>query len=59
VETIHEDLRPIGLFIPCESAFRAVKEFIETDGELPQCIEWIRDKDLPPDAFPDPGKLRA
>jgi hypothetical protein len=44
---------PIGLFIPFEDAWRAVKEFVETDGALPKCIEWIAERDLPSDAFPD------
>jgi hypothetical protein len=34
----------------------AVKEFIETDGELPKSIEWIADPDIPPGAFPDPPR---
>jgi hypothetical protein len=54
VRTTHNDLRPVGLFIPFENAYFAVKEFIETDGELPKCIEWVANKDLPPGTFPDP-----
>lgn len=57
VETVHEDLRPVGLFIPCEQALKAVKEFIDTDGELPTCIEWVPADDLPSDAFPEPGSV--
>jgi Immunity protein Imm1 len=53
--TNHGDLMPVGLFIPFESAWSAVKEFIETDGALPQSIGWIADHDIPPDAFPDPA----
>lgn len=45
---------PVGLFIPFESAWKAVKEFIETEGALPKCIEWIANRDLPPNTFPDP-----
>ena len=45
---------PIGLYIPFERAFAAVKEFIETDGELPKSIEWIANRELPPNAFPRP-----
>ena len=45
---------PIGLFIPFEQALKAVVEFIETDGALPRCIEWIASADLPEDAFPEP-----
>jgi hypothetical protein len=38
----------LGLFIPFEQAFNAVKEFIESDGELPTGIGWVSGKDLPP-----------
>lgn len=54
VRSTHGDPLPVGLYIPFASAFAAVKEFIETDGELPKCIEWIRNRDLPPNTFPDP-----
>jgi hypothetical protein len=54
VRTLHEDLRPVGLYIPYEAAWKAVKEFIETDGALPKSIEWIANKDLPPNTFPAP-----
>jgi hypothetical protein len=57
VETRHGDLRPIGLFIPFERAWIAIKEFIETDGALPQSIAWISSDDIPPGTFPDPGEL--
>jgi hypothetical protein len=57
VETYHEDLRSIGLFISCERAWQAVKEFIETDGNLPQNIEWIPADDLPLYVFPEPGTV--
>jgi hypothetical protein len=57
VETYHEDLRPIGLFVSCAWAWKAVKEFIETDGDLPKCIEWIPADDLPAYAFPEPGTV--
>ena len=43
-----------GLFIPFETAWNAVKQFIETDGELPTSIEWIARHHLPPGTFPDP-----
>jgi hypothetical protein len=59
VRTLQEDLRPIGLFIPFEQAWKAVKEFIENDGALPKSIEWIANRDLPPGAFPEPhAKVR-
>jgi hypothetical protein len=54
VRNLHNDPLPVGLFIPFESAWLAVKEFIETDGQLPKSIEWIANKDLPPGTFPDP-----
>jgi hypothetical protein len=63
VRSTHGDPLPIGLFIPFAPAFQAVKEFIETDGKLPKNIEWIANKDLPPNTFPDrwivlPGEKR-
>ncbi len=54
VRTVHGDLMPIGLYIPFETAWTAVKEFIERDGALPKSIEWIADRDVSDDAFPDP-----
>ena len=42
-----------GLFIPFPKAYEAVKEFIETGGQLPKCIEWVADEDLPPGTFPE------
>jgi hypothetical protein len=54
VRTLHDDSLPAGLFIPFAQAWKAVKEFIETDGELPKSIDWIANKDLPPNTFPDP-----
>ncbi|WP_045368151.1 Imm1 family immunity protein [Methyloceanibacter caenitepidi] len=55
VENLHRTKLPIGLFIPFPRAYDAVKEFIETDGELPKCIEWVANKDLPYGTFPDPA----
>jgi hypothetical protein len=55
VETKDGDLMPIGLYIPFETAWQAVKEFIERDGALPRSIRWIASRDIPSDAFPDPG----
>jgi len=51
VFSLHGTPLPIGLFIPFAEAWNAVKEFIESDGELPKSIEWIDVADLPPDAF--------
>ena len=42
--------------MPFPNAWKAVKEFIETDGELPKSIEWIASSDLPPEAYPDPPR---
>jgi len=52
--SLHDTPLPVGLFIPFRKAWIAVKEFIETDGELPKGIEWIANRDLPPNTFPDP-----
>jgi hypothetical protein len=54
VRTTHDDPLPIGLFIPFRNAWSAVKEFLETDGALPRSIEWIANRDLPLNTFPDP-----
>ena len=54
VRSTHDTPLPVGLFIPFEAAWKAVKEFIETDGKLPKSIEWIANRDLPPNTFPDP-----
>lgn len=54
VRTLQGDPMPIGLFIPFPEAWKAVKEFIETDGELPKSIAWVANRDLPPNTFPDP-----
>jgi len=53
VRTKHGDFMPIGLFIPFESAWRAVKEFMDTEGELPHSIEWIAAEDIPNGVFPN------
>lgn len=54
VETAHGDLKPVGLFISFEAAWKAVKEFMERDGMLPKSIPWIAAPDLPPGTFPGP-----
>ncbi|MEA2818426.1 MAG: hypothetical protein QOJ86_430 [Bradyrhizobium sp.] len=53
--SLHGDPLSLGLFIPFEEAWKAVKEFIERDGELPTSIAWVAVKDLPPETFPDPA----
>jgi len=54
VRSTHDTPLPVGLFVPYETAWKAVKEFLETDGELPTSIEWIANGELPPYTFPDP-----
>lgn len=55
VRSLHDTPLPVGLFIPFDRAWLAVKEFMETDGlRLPTSIEWIANKDLPENTFPDP-----
>jgi hypothetical protein len=45
---------PLGLFIPFEQALGGVVEFIQTNGALPRCIEWVASADLPEGSFPEP-----
>lgn len=54
VRTLHNDPMPVGLYIPFAEAWKAVKEFMETEGQLPKSIEWIKGEDLPEGTFPDP-----
>jgi hypothetical protein len=54
VKTAHDDLMPIGLFIPFETAWKAIKEFMERQAALPKSIVWIAAKDIPADTFPAP-----
>jgi hypothetical protein len=54
VETLHGDRMPVGLYIPFPAAWKAVREFIKTDGALPTSTEWIAGRDLPADTFPGP-----
>ena len=54
VRSLHGTPLSVGLFIPFAVAWKAVKEFIETDGELPISIAWIASSDLPPETFLDP-----
>jgi hypothetical protein len=56
VHSAHGSILPIGLFVPFPVAWKAVKEFVETDGELPTSIQWISSRDLPKGAFPDPPR---
>jgi len=52
-------LLPVGLFILHGTAWEAVKEFMETDGELPTSIEWIANRNLPRGTFPDQSAAAA
>ena len=52
--SLHDDPLPVGLFIPFDQAWLAVKEFMDTQGQLPTSIAWVHSKDLPANSFPDP-----
>jgi len=54
VMTVHGDKMPVGLYIPFETAWGAVREFIETNGNLPRNIAWVAARDLPEGTFPEP-----
>jgi hypothetical protein len=53
VRSLHGTPLSLGLFVPFELGIRAVKEFMRTEGELPQDITWISDNELSSDVFPD------
>ena len=55
VATVDGDLLTVGLFIPFEAAWKAVKEFMERDGALPASIAWMAHQDVPWYAYP-PGQ---
>ena len=57
VRSLHGDPMPVGLYIPYERAWIAVKEFMETDGMRSSRIDWIEADDLPPDTFPNRFKM--
>lgn len=54
VRSLHDTPLPVGLFVPFPAAWLAVKEFMDTEGKLPTCIEWVKGSDLPQGTFPDP-----
>ena len=54
VRTLQGDQMPVGLFVPFEGAWEAVKEFMDTDGDLPKSIEWVENSTLPEGTFPAP-----
>lgn len=51
IETRQGDQMSAALFIPFETAWKAVEEFIDREAALPQSIEWISDTELPDFAF--------
>ena len=59
VRSKHGTLLPVGLFVPHGTAWKAVKEFMETNGELPTSIEWIANRNLPRGTFPDQSAATA
>jgi len=54
VRTLHGTPMPVGLYVPFDVAWKAVKEFLEGDGARPKSIEWAANLDLPANTFPDP-----
>lgn len=51
VKNAHGDPMPIGLFVPFDTAWKAVKEFMERDGALPAGIAWVASDQIPAEAF--------
>jgi hypothetical protein len=51
VYSLQGDPTSVGSLVPFADAYRVLKEFIETDGELPTCIEWTKGAPIPPEAF--------
>jgi hypothetical protein len=54
VRTLHGDLSPLGLFVPFETAWIAVKDFVEHDGLRSPKIAWVDNRTFDADTFPDP-----
>jgi len=54
VRSFHRTPLSIGLFVPFEIGRKAVKEFLETDGDLPRSIDWVPEDGLPSEVFPLP-----
>ena len=54
VHSSHRTPLSVGLFVSFERGRKAVKEFLETDGELPRSIEWLSDDGLSSEVFPLP-----
>lgn len=53
VRSLHGTPLSLGLFIPFEGGAVTVKQFLDSDGELPTVIDWVRGSDLPPETFPE------
>jgi hypothetical protein len=56
VYSLHDNPMSAGQFVSFADAYLAVKEFMETDGELPTCIEWGPGADIPDEAFRHPSR---
>lgn len=48
----------VGLFVPIDKAWGALKQFIEAKGNLPDAIEWVDERNLPADTFPPPHEWK-
>lgn len=53
VRSLHGTPLSLGLFIPFEQGTLAVTQYLESEGELPTAIGWIRGTDLPLGTFPE------
>jgi hypothetical protein len=51
VYSLQGDPTSVGSLVPFADAYQVLKEFIETGGELPTCIEWTEGAPVPPEAF--------
>lgn len=54
VRSTHGTPLPVAYFVRFAEAWEAVKEFMETEGQLPKSIAWVAGRDIPPNTFPDP-----
>ena len=54
VHSTHDTPLPVGLFVPYETAWKAVKEFHRDRWRAAQEHRMDRNRDLPPNTFPDP-----
>ena len=58
IPSSHGSKCPLGLFVPLEDAWKAIKDFLENEGGRSNKIAWIESKDLPPDIFLWPKMAR-